>query len=270
MSENPRWIERYRILAYVVIAYAFTWGLGGVVITSRYGLLEAPAWLHFVAAYGPLVGASVITAWADGPSGLRDLLNRLVRVQFKPVWWLAILSPALLAIAVALGVWLVTGSPLPLSDFGEVEGIGQVGIIKALLLWVVTFGLGEETGWRGFLQHHLDRQSPSRNNSLVVGLIWAAWHIPFFFYQDNYITMGLLGTFGWFMGVMAGAVFLAWIYQGTGASILAVVIWHAVFNLFSASPASVQLIAPLLSVGVIAAAIVIRNVQHRQEKAQRA
>jgi membrane protease YdiL (CAAX protease family) len=144
-----------------------------------------------------------------------------------------------------------------------IEGVGDLGVLGAAGFWVLTFGLGEETGWRGVLQHQLDAREANRNNALIVGLIWAGWHLPFFFYDANYMAMGPVMIFGWFMGIMAGAVFLAWLYHGARESILAVIVWHALFDLSNGAATGADLLAPLLSMLVIAAAIVIRNVQAR-------
>lgn len=39
-------------------------------------------------------------------------------------------------------------------------------------------GLGEEVGWRGFLQSVFERQRGVVGSSLAVGVIWGLWHVP--------------------------------------------------------------------------------------------
>ncbi|MCB8980803.1 MAG: CPBP family intramembrane metalloprotease [Ardenticatenaceae bacterium] len=264
MKNESRWIAQHQILAYVIIAYGFTWFVAAFNISARLGWGSVPGWLHYAAAFGPLVGAFTVTAWTAGWPGLKELLARLVRVRFAPIWWAAALSPLIVLLLVDGGVWLVTGSGLNLVGLGEVDGVGNLGVVGTAVFWLFTFGLGEETGWRGFLLHHLDQQRPSRNNPLIVGLIWAAWHLPFFFYQENFIALGFVGLIGWVLGLMAGSVLLAWIYRGTGGSILAVMLWHALFNLGTAAPMSGELLAPVLSMAVIVTAVIIRTKAQRQ------
>ena len=264
MKKKPRWMNKYQIWAYVAIAYGFTWVVAAFNIVARWNGGSMPGWLHYLAAYGPLVGAFTVTAWTQGRAGVHTLLARLWQVRFPLRWWTAVLSPLILLLLLAGGVWLVTGRGLDLAGLGEVEGVGNLGVVGAAVFWLLTFGLGEETGWRGFLLHHLDQQRPSRHNALIVGLIWAAWHLPFFFYQENFIALGAVGTLGWVLGLMAGAVLLAWLYQGTGGSILAVMLWHALFNLGTAAPMSGELLAPVLSLAVIVTAVIIRNTKQGQ------
>lgn len=264
MKKEPGWLIKNPIWAYVAIAYGFTWVVAAFNIAARWNGSSVPGWLHYLSAYGPLVSAFTVTAWREGWLGVQRLLARLGRVRFPLKWWTAVLSPLILLLLVDGGMWLVTGRSLDLAGLGEVEGVGHLGVVGAAVFWLLTFGLGEETGWRGFLLHHLDQQRPNRHNALMVGLIWAAWHLPFFFYQDNFMALGVWGTLGWVLGLMAGAVLLAWIYQGTGGSILAVMLWHALFNLGTAAPMSGELLAPVLSMAVIVTAVIIRNTTQGQ------
>ena len=55
-------------------------------------------------------------------------------------------------------------------------------------LWVPMFNynlfggpLFEEFGWRGFLQSQLQEVLPPWIAAIVVGIMWAAWHLPLFF-----------------------------------------------------------------------------------------
>ena len=40
---------------------------------------------------------------------------------------------------------------------------------------------GEEIGWRGYLLPRLSGRVGLPAASLIVGVIWACWHLPFFF-----------------------------------------------------------------------------------------
>lgn len=51
-----------------------------------------------------------------------------------------------------------------------------LGIVD--MIWHTGTALGEEIGWRGFLTPQLMRHFSFPVTSLIVGLIWAAWHAP--------------------------------------------------------------------------------------------
>ena len=51
-------------------------------------------------------------------------------------------------------------------------------IALAAILFAPIFGIGEELGWRGALQPTLLQRLSFHKTCLLVGVIWAAWHIP--------------------------------------------------------------------------------------------
>ena len=73
-------------------------------------------------------------------------------------------------------------------------------------------------------------------SSVLLGLIWAGWHLPAFFYIPSYAALGVRIVPGFFIGVLAGSIVLTWLYNKSGGSILSVALWHASFNFVSASP----------------------------------
>ena len=46
-----------------------------------------------------------------------------------------------------------------------------------MLLWMPLGALGEELGWRGFLQRILREEKNFLFSSIITGLLWAAWHV---------------------------------------------------------------------------------------------
>ena len=79
--------------------------------------------------------------------------------------------------------------------------------------------LGEEPGWRGYaLPKMLERQG-ALAASLMLGVLWAAWHLP----------LGLVGdltVYGSIHAVLAAVVF-TWLWQNTRGSVLLAILMHA-------------------------------------------
>jgi len=82
-----------------------------------------------------------------------------------------------------------------------------------VLLFAVFSGpLGEEPGWRGFALPRLLERYPALTASLILGVVWAAWHLPLLLVDD-------LTVYGTINAVLAAVVF-TWVYQNTGGSVL--------------------------------------------------
>ncbi|MCS7290850.1 MAG: CPBP family intramembrane metalloprotease [Roseiflexus sp.] len=169
-------IHTYPVVAYFLIAYAFSWLIGGVLIASYHGLATAPTWLHYVSAFGPTAAAIIVTAALDGRAGLMDLWQRVVRADVGLRWWLVAAGTPLTLAIVAAAVYEVEQGALPdIALFGEVDYLGNIGALAALGLWIATYGFGEEIGWRG-----------SGNSILMVAL----WHGLFDFVSASPVAAG--------------------------------------------------------------------------------
>lgn len=72
----------------------------------------------------------------------------------------------------------------------------------AWLLWTVTSGLGEETGWRGYALQRLQSGRSPLAASVLLAIPWILWHLPAFFYLPNYMSFGVMLP-GFAIGVAA-------------------------------------------------------------------
>lgn len=104
------------------------------------------------------------------------------------------------------------------------------GLPLYLFNLVVVFFIGggqEELGWRGFaLPNLLDRFS-ALGASLVIGGVWAVWHLPAFAisgtgFRESFVAF-LAATF-------AVSVIFTWLYLNANRSVLLAMIFHASWN----------------------------------------
>ncbi len=229
-------VAQHPILTFFVIAYAFSWAIGGLLIADYQGLISVPKALHYASAFGPAVAAVIVTALSSGRDGLADLWQRLTHWRVGLRWWLIGVGTPLALAVIAVVIYAVSNNTLPvLQQFGEVDYLGNIGALAALGLWVATYGFGEEIGWRGFAFHRLQAQGWVRA-AVLVGVLWGLWHLPYFFYKANFIALGLGGFFGYLVSIIMGSLLLSWLYRGGGHSILLVALWHGLFDFVSASP----------------------------------
>jgi membrane protease YdiL (CAAX protease family) len=87
---------------------------------------------------------------------------------------------------------------------------------------------GEEIGWRGYALPRLSERAGLGPASVVLGVIWAVWHLPLFLVPAS-------DTFGqsfplFLTEVTAMSVAMAWLYWRTRGSLLLVMLLHAAVN----------------------------------------
>ena len=87
---------------------------------------------------------------------------------------------------------------------------------------------GEEIGWRGFALPRLADRVGLRLASLLLGVIWALWHLPQFYIADadTYHQPFIV----WALQVVAMSVAFAWLYAKSGGSLLVVMLMHSAIN----------------------------------------
>ncbi len=250
-------VKRHPTAAYFVFAFAFSWLLAGLMIARHNGLIDLPDWLHYLVAWGPAISASLGVALTQGRAGVRSLIMRLVQFRIGLQGWLyAVVAPLLMLAVAVLVSWLASGTMPDLSQLGYVDYLGNIGIPAAMLLWVFSFGFGEEIGWRGYAQENIEGKRGFLFTVLLIGVIWAFWHIPFFFYKDTYMAMGLASFPFFIVTITPGAIVLGWIYTRT-KSLLAVGLWHGLFDFGTASAVDGGTVAMVMSILVMVWALAI-------------
>jgi membrane protease YdiL (CAAX protease family) len=235
--------RKHPLVVYVVVTYIFSWSIFIPLALKKHGIIELPVPfpVYYFASLGPLLSALVTSYLVGGSESLKELIGRMFRWRVHWVWWLVAFSPLLLFAVTAAIIRLATGERFDPALLGQVEFLPDLGF-GALLLWLLTYGIGEETGWRGFALPRLQKDHSALRASFYLWIIWACWHAPaFFLVYDPAILPGFL------VGVFAGAIVFTWLYNSSKGSILIVAVWHGVFNFTTASKAS--------KAGIVAAVI---------------
>ena len=118
--------------------------------------------------FTPSLLALVFTALTKGRKGVYDLFIKQT-VKRTPIKWLLL---SLLGIPLIVSFAILTELNFDLSRFS----LRTTQVIPQVIV-IVLIALGEEYGWRGFLQREL-RPMGLRPSTFVIGMIWATWHIP--------------------------------------------------------------------------------------------
>jgi uncharacterized protein len=223
-------IRRHPLAAYFLMAFAFTWIVAAPFVLSRSGIIAVTIPVTLVQIFGALAGptlaALIVTAAIDGRTGIRQLLRRCVQWRAGIVWYVAVVLGPLLILTLAATAFL--GSSF-LSAF--VRNLPQVlaAYIPALIIGLILGPLWEEPGWRGFALPRLQKGYGPVLGTAVLGVLWAAWHLPAFFGG----WMGPLNVSSFAALIVSSIAFswlMTWVYNNTAGSVLLMILLHSASN----------------------------------------
>jgi membrane protease YdiL (CAAX protease family) len=265
------WFKMHPLTTYFIVAYLISWFFMVPLALTKQGIIKwpFPFSTHYLAAYGPIISAVIVTLISSGKSGLKQLLKNVIKWKVQLAWWFIAITPIIAFLLLSVINKIVENSFYDIKLLGEIKFLPNYGI-GALFIWVITFGLGEETGWRGFALPRLQKNRSALSATIILWIFWSLWHLPAFFYLYNTsIVLPFLA------GQFAGTIFFTWLYNSTSGSILMVTIFHGAFNFVTASKAGEGLPAAVLSSLVILWAILViiifkpANLSHREKQVVR-
>ena len=177
--------------------------------------------------------AAIILVVVEGrKGGLRELLGRFLIWRVGIQWWAIALFFAAIPSVAALYLFQLFGGP-PV-DWSGLPPLYTV--IPSFILLTFAAGMGEEFGWRGFLLPRLQTRHTALVSGLIVGVMWATWHIPLFFLKgtnqyDLRSAGGLLpAILGYSVLVIATSIQFTWLFNNTKGSVLLAAVFHGASN----------------------------------------
>jgi membrane protease YdiL (CAAX protease family) len=96
--------------------------------------------------------------------------------------------------------------------------------IPALLVSLFLAGTWEEIGWRGVAQPLLQRRFSPATSGLIIGVMWALWHLPAFALSGTIQSAWAFGPY--VAGVVALSVIMSWFFNASRGSILVAWLIH--------------------------------------------
>lgn len=197
------------IVCYLTIACAFTWTL------LFFATDSIP--ISLLALFGPTVSALTINCF----------LTPDRRQDFYRIWSSRGVISSWSMFAVLL--------PLPVTTFrsifeyvlgarGEVvfQSINGLGLLVFILV------IGEEIGWRGFALPLLLPSFGATGSSVIIGTMWAFWHLPLFLMS----SMPQYGSpfLAFVIYTVCLSTILTFLYQRTHGSIIVSALFHGAVN----------------------------------------
>ena len=222
-------------MRFFVFTFLWSWVFFGMAVFFGYGntndsMFSAPGIelvLMIIGAFGPAVGAIGSIYTIEGKGSLKTFFKSFFSLKFGWNVWLLIFL--ILGISNII-VWIIP------EFFGE-ERIStylpSVYIFPIYILMMIFFGGGqEEIGWRGYIMPYLEKKYGLIIGGLVLGIVWAVWHLPMWFLPGS--SQIYMNFFGFTLLCIGYSYFFSWIIKKSGNRLFSGLVVHGAANAFAA------------------------------------
>lgn len=222
-------IQSHPVTSFVAFTLLYSWTLWLLMILSNKGLLPFKFPTNFLGSFGPAFGALIVTGIIQGKTGLKNILKSLINWKTSAWSYLFAIFFIIMVYVLTAGItYLINPTLLKLGRF---PGFPE-NVIYFFVIAIVGGPLGEEIGWRGFLQPQLLKRFTPAKASLFIALVWLLWHIPLFWLEGAAQSGGSIIYFG--LSVIAMAFLFTLLYLKSKGSLLLAILFHTMINYVSA------------------------------------
>jgi membrane protease YdiL (CAAX protease family) len=221
ISRIPSAISTKTIGPFLAITFGLTWGLAALFIlftdqiAAIFGDIGLSNPLVIFAVYSPGLAGVFLVWWHHGLKGLGSFFRRLLLWRAPTSWWLFLIMGIPAVVYTGAAIKGTISDPFPFSSWSQV--------LPALAL-ALFLGPIEEFGWRGLALPLLQRRFAPFWAGLILGVIWAVWHIPSFLMSGMPQSTWSIGPY--FLGIVAISVILTPFFNAARGSLLVAVLYH--------------------------------------------
>jgi membrane protease YdiL (CAAX protease family) len=228
-------IQRYPLPAFFLLAFGLSWIFMITDALGSHAILpfRLPIPLLIVMGYMPTLAAVIVTWQIKGREGVRALFKKLLIARVGSGWYVfAIFGIAVMAvITVMLYNTFGNGPVVPILSKNAPPFSGPLQMILTIVVMYIIVGLvnGEELAWRGFALPRLQTKYNALISSLILGVIWALFHLPLFFTATG-SSQAEMSFVSFLISTVSITVLYTWMYNNTRGSVLMAYLFHAAAN----------------------------------------
>ena len=225
------WLRSHPLTGFVVLAYTGSW-IFRVPFIPLQKLIPAESYKPAAAGVGqlallagPFLASLIMTRLTTG--SLRAWTSSFKRWRVPPASY----ALALIAIPAAI---MTASAVIPDKEAGTPSFVGPAVVIGPLIqgiAFLIGGPIQEEVGWRGFALPVLQERIRPLWAAIVLGVIWAGWHLPQFFvsaWETPHNNAGDVLCF--FAFTITGSVIMSWITNLARGSVLLAILAHNSIN----------------------------------------
>ena len=222
-------------LRFFGVTFLWAWLLWGIAIFIGHGSSQDFAYLSskiampimLLGAFGPAIGAFVSLRTIEGKGAIKNYCKKFLSLKFGWKVWVLMFMVLGCSYFVA---WII---PEFFGNERIPSFLPNLYIFPIYLLINIFFGGGqEEIGWRGYILPYFEKKYGLIIGSLLLGVIWAIWHIPLWFIPGT--TQMYMNFLAFTMMTIGYSYFFSWVREESGDRLLSGLIVHGMANGFAA------------------------------------
>lgn len=220
---------------YIALTFTLSWVVWLLIpLLGMTGQTFPGMLLFMIGGFAPSIVGVILLYRSTTKADRADFWRRTWDARrVSPVWGAMLLLglPAL----TFLSIWLdglLFGGTAGMEAFKQVAAQPAV-LIGLLVIGIIAGPVSEELGWRGFALDRMAGRWGMARASLILGVIWWAWHLPLFFVPNtshNQWGLFTLPFWAFLPTVISLSVIIARAYSDNGRSIFAAILAHFVYN----------------------------------------
>ncbi len=207
--------KKYSLIIFFVLTYVIT--IIAILVILLNDLFYIP--MMILSVFSPTISAIIVSGLIGGWTEIKMLFKGYLKWKVNYKWYLAGFFLMIYPLICTL-IYHLFGGDYP----GPVAGFTVLSFFSGLFFNLLMGPLSEEGGWRGFALPKLESRYNALVSSLILGIIWACWHLPFYLVEDRmpfYIYVPL---------VLVITILMTWGYNNTNGSLIISIIFHFSFN----------------------------------------
>mgnify|MGYP000013507545 CR=1 FL=1 len=215
-----------QLVQFLLIVFGLAWSLFALFVFATdwvvrtFGELSGSHPLFILAVYAPAIAALILVGRSAGLAGIGKFLSRLFLWRASP-WWYGFLL-------IGFPVISFTGAALKGNALSAPLFTEPFSALLPAIGFMLILGPVEEIGWRGFALPILQRHLVPVMAGLVLGVIWAVWHLPAFMLSGT--PQAAWDFMPFFAGSVACSVILTALFNNGRGSILLAMLFHFQMN----------------------------------------
>ena len=269
---------QYKPFKYFFITLLVTWIslFAAAYCSYTEGLESYHIPLMLPALFTPFVIAMFMIYGSKNKELIKDFKTRLFNLKLiKLKYWLVILLIMPFALYLSTAISLLFGQPIEqfsLSPEFTLFG-GETFLMLLILFLAPTF---EELGWRSYGVDSLKKGNSLMKATLIFALLWNLWHLPLFFingyYQNEIIQINIIYGLNFVFGLIPASILMNWIFYKNGRSIISIIVFHSMLNLFSVLLQTEQFTKCIITIilAIISVIVIWKNKSFFYEKGNEA